>query len=49
MRFHLEIELDESDARRVQAVLMANNLAIKELEYAIVRLAETLEENIVAP
>ena len=37
-RFHLEIELDDVDARRVQAVLMANDITLKQFaEYAIVK------------
>lgn len=40
-RFHLEIELDDDDARRVQAVLMANDMTIKQFaDYAIVKVAE---------
>lgn len=40
-RFHLEIELDDDDARRVQAVLMANDMTMKQFaEYAIVKVAE---------
>jgi hypothetical protein len=40
-RFHLEIELDDGDARRVQAVLMANDMTMKQFtEYAIVKVAE---------
>ena len=36
-RFHLEIELDGDDAGRVQAVLMANDMTLKQFaEYAIV-------------
>jgi hypothetical protein len=41
VRFHLEIELDDDDARRVQAVSMANDLTMKQFtEYAIVKIAE---------
>jgi hypothetical protein len=29
-RFHLEIELDYDHARRVQAVLMANDMTVKQ-------------------
>ncbi len=29
-RFHLEIELDDDDAGRVQAVLMANDMTMKQ-------------------
>jgi hypothetical protein len=40
-RFHLEIELEDDDARRVQAVLMANNMTMKQfVEYAIAKVAE---------
>ncbi len=37
----VEIELDDDDARRVQAVLMANDMTMKQFaEYAIVKVAE---------
>jgi hypothetical protein len=40
-RFQLEIELDDDDARRVQAVLMANDMTMKQfVEYAMVKVAE---------
>ena len=37
-RFHLEVELDDDKARRVQAVFMANDMTIKQFtEYARVK------------
>jgi hypothetical protein len=41
-RFHLEIELDDDDdARRVQLILMANDMTMKQFtEYAVVKVAE---------
>ncbi len=40
-RFHLKIELDDDDFRRVQAVLMANDMTMKQfVEYAIVKVVE---------
>jgi hypothetical protein len=40
-RFHLEIELDDDDARRMQAVLIANDMTMKQfVAYAIVKVAE---------
>ena len=40
-RFHREIELDDDDARRVQTVLMSNDMTMKQfVEYAIVKVAE---------
>jgi hypothetical protein len=37
-RFHLEVELDDDEARRVQAVFMANDMTIKQFaEYTRVK------------
>ena len=39
--FHLELELIDDDTRRVQAVLMANDITMKQFtEYVIVKVAE---------
>ncbi len=40
-RFHFEIELDDDDARRVQVVLMPNDMTMKQFaEYSIVKVVE---------
>ena len=40
-RFRLEIELDDDGGRRVQAVLIANDMTMKQFtEYAIVKIVE---------
>lgn len=44
-RFHLEIELEDDDARRAQTVLMANGMTMKQfVEYVIVKVAEVMLE-----